>query len=235
MLYVRCVLSWVGRKAGSTTHEKVLKMADFDKAFNRSSVLEGSYAATPDKDEIFRGISRRFHPGWEGWPVVDALKFAASDENELKRTLEQNEKLKRKIKDFHKQTYWDAFWGDEIPNQDVAAELFDAAREMGTLRSVLILQKSLNLLHGSQDRDQPLVEDGVLGPRTMKALERYLQAGDPFLLIKIMRIRQSVYYLARMRRNPQMDAFAGNWIKSLKISRDTGKNIPAPPTGLRVD
>ncbi len=210
-------------------------MADFDKAFNRSAVPRGSYVATPDKDEVFAGISRRFHPGWEGWPVVDALKFAASNDNELKRTLEQNEKLKRLVRDFHKQTYWDSFRGDGIPNQEIAAELLDAAIEMGTSRSVLILQKSLNLLRGGQGHGHLLIEDGLLGPKTMEALERYLGTGQPSLLIKIMRIRQSAYYLARMKRNPQLDVFAGNWVKRLKISREPGESIPAPPTGLRVD
>jgi hypothetical protein len=210
-------------------------MADFDKAFNRSSVLKGSYVATLDKDEIYRGISRRFHPAWDGWPVVDALKFAASNDHEFRRTLAQNEKLKRKVRDFHKQMYWDRFWGDEIPNQEVAAELLDAAIEMGPVRSVLILQKSLNLIHAGQGHDEPLIEDGLLGPKTTEALERYLQTDDPSFLIKIMRIRQSAHYLARMRRNPLLDAFARDWLKRLKISRDSGESIPAPPTGLQVE
>jgi lysozyme family protein len=210
-------------------------MADFDKAFNRSSVLKGSYVTTPDKDEIYRGISRRFHPAWGGWPVVDALKFAASNDHELKKTLEQNEKLDKKVREFHKQMYWDRFWGDEIPNQEVAAELFDAAIEMGTIRSVLVFQKSLNSLHGGRGHDEPLVEDGLLGPKTMGALERYLQTDDPSFLINIMRIRQSAYYLARLRRNPRLDTFARDWLKKLKISKKSRDSIPAPPTGLRVD
>jgi lysozyme family protein len=210
-------------------------MADFGKALNRSSVLKGSYVVTPDKDEIYRGISRRFHPAWGGWPVVDALKFAASNDQELEKTLEQNEKLKKKVREFHKQMYWDRFRGDEIQNQEVAAELFDAAIEMGLFRSVLVFQKSLNSFHGGRSHDEPLVEDGLLGPKTMEALERYLQTDDLSLLINIMRIRQSAYYLARLRRKPRLDAFARDWLKRLKISRESRDSIPAPPTALRVD
>ena len=91
------------------------------------------YKGDPDNDEaeVYRGISRRFHPSWGGWQIIDALRLSASNDNEFYKTLEQNQKLKEKVRVFFKQMYWDRFWGDRVPDQKIAEELFETSTEMG--------------------------------------------------------------------------------------------------------
>ena len=47
-------------------------MAEFKKAYDKTMGHEGGYVHDPDDagGETYKGISRRYHPGWEGWKVV---------------------------------------------------------------------------------------------------------------------------------------------------------------------
>jgi lysozyme family protein len=207
-------------------------MADFSKALVSFSAAAGGYTADSPDAEIYCGIDRRFYPGWEGWPVIDALKFAASDARELQSTLEQNRKLKEKVSELFKQMYWDRFWGDRIPDQEIATELLESAAEFGVARAVNCLQKSLNSLGSSNAR---LIEDGHFGPKTLSALGSYLGSGDPSFLLKTMRILQALYYIGRMKKNPGRDLHAEAWLGKLVVARQRERKKPAPPTGLRIE
>lgn len=211
-------------------------MADFIKAFVASSVAGAGYTAVLPDIEIYCGIERHFHPAWEGWPIIDALKVAASDEHELKSTLEQNKKLKEKVRELFKQVYWDRFRGDQVPDQDIATELFLSSVELGVGRAVYGLQKSLNALKPRDSSYPGVVEDGRLGPETLAALERYRVIEDPpHLLLKAMRIMQALHYMARMKKNPGRDRCAEVWLGTLVVAREDGPRKPAPPTDLRIE
>ena len=51
----------------------------FEKAYAQTAKHEGGYAHDPADagGETFRGISRKMHPGWPGWPAVDLAKASA--------------------------------------------------------------------------------------------------------------------------------------------------------------
>jgi len=208
-------------------------MADFIKAFIASPVADAGYTAVLPDIEIYCEIDRHFHPAWEGWPIIDALKFAASDENELNSTLRQNKKLKEKVQELFKQVYWDRFRGDQVPDQEIAAELFFSSVELGVGRAVSGLQKSLNALKPGSAAYAHVVEDGRLGPKTLRALEIYLETEDPSSLLKAMRIMQASHYIARIKRNPGPDPSARAWLMKLVVAREERK--PAPPTDLRIE
>ena len=208
-------------------------MADFIKAFCASQVARDGYTAVVPDIEIYCGIERHFHPKWNGWPIVDALKFAASDDDELKRTLEQNRKLKEEVEEFFRSLYWDRFLGDRIADQEIATELFLSSIELGVGRAVNGFQKSLNALNPGDAAYARVVEDGRLGPATLSALEAYLKREDPSFLLKAMRILQALHYLARMKKNPGRDADARAWLDKLAVARV--KRKPAPPTDLRIE
>lgn len=211
-------------------------MADFIKAFAASSVAGAGYKAVLPDIEIYCGIERHFHPAWEGWPIIDALKFAASDENELKSSLEQNKKLKDKVRELFKQVYWDRFRGDQVPDQEIATELFLSSVEVGVGKAVTGLQKSLNALKPKDSSHPRVIEDGRLGPETLAALERHLLAEEPpRLLLKAMRIMQALHYIARMKKNPGRDRVATVWLGKLVVAREEEQCKPAPPTDLRIE
>jgi lysozyme family protein len=210
-------------------------MADFNQAFVASPVVRSGYAADPFDGEIYRGIERPFHPSWEGWSIIDALKFAASDENELKSTLEQNRKLKEKVREFFKQTYWDRFQGDRIPDQEVAEELFESAVELGVRRAVIGLQKVLNTLNPGGASRGRVVEDGRLGPVTLSALESLIEIEGTSYLLKAMRILQALHYIDRIKRSSGRDQYARDWLGKLVVARHKARPKPAAPTDLRIE
>jgi lysozyme family protein len=208
-------------------------MADFITAFVASSVAGAGYTAVLPDIEIYCGIDRHFHPTWGGWPIIDSLKFAASDESELNSSLEQNKKLKEKVRELFKQVYWDRFCGDQVPDQEIATELFQSALELGVARAVNGLQKSLNALNPGSAAYAHVVEDGRLGPMTLGALQSYLETEDPSSLLKAMRILQALHYIARIKKNPGRDPYARAWLRKLVVARE--KRKPAPPTDLRIE
>lgn len=209
-------------------------MADFTKAYAVSAVSRGINTEMAGDVEIYNGIDRRFNPSWDGWQVIDALRFAASDGDELNTTLTQNKKLKEKVRSFYKQSYWDRFSGDRIPNQDIAEELFESSMELGVGGSVNCLQKCLNLLNAGGPAKPPLVEDGLLGRKTLDALEDCLRVDGASCLLNIMRILQGLHYIGRMKKNPGQDMAARKWLGKLIVARPNLKRKPSPPAGLRV-
>ena len=210
-------------------------MADFDKAFRVSLAARGGYKAASEGLEIYRGIDRRFHPSWDGWPIVDALKFAASDEHEFQSTLSQNKKLREKVRIWFKQTYWDRFSGDRIRNQELAEELFESSVELNVDRAVNCLQKTLNLLNAGDPERPALVEDGRLGQETLEVLGTSLQNEGTSHILHVMRILQALHYITRIRKNPGRDAAAGERLKNLVVTRRNAPIRPAPPMDLRVE
>jgi lysozyme family protein len=210
-------------------------MADFSKAFSASYAARGGYAAISEGGETYRGIHRRFHPAWSGWRIIDALKFAASDEDELQSTLSQNKRLREKVWNWFKQMYWDRFSGDLIPNQEIAAELLESSVELGVGRAVNCLQKSVNLLNAGRREQASIVEDGRLGQETMDALEDCLKIDGASYLLNVMRILQALYYIGRMKKNPGQDLFARDRLGQFAVTRQKAWIKPAPPKDLRVE
>jgi|GEM_PF-427947 len=214
-------------------------MANFDEAFGRISRNQGGYYpedGDDESDETYKGISRRFHPSWGGWVIVDALRRAASNENELRRTLDQNERLKKEVRFFFKQIYWDRFAGDRIPDQRIADELFDTSLNLGVHRAVCFLQESLNLLSGYREKHGSIPEDGRFGPMTLETLETYLKAEDSLDLLKVMNVLEGMHYIGYLRKQPLQEDFARKFLKRIKISKDmVAMKPPAPPTDFRIE
>jgi len=188
-------------------------MADFDLAFSITSDHEGGYVSDPDDagGETYRGIARRYHPSWSGWKIIDDLKKI--NPSNLNNTLKSNDGLNEAVKRYYKQFYWDRFWGDSIPLQSIANELFDTSVNLGVRRSVKYLQEGLNLLNRNQEIYTDISVDGFFGPGTLKALNRYLALDDDTPLIKLMNTLQGMHYIKYMRQNPTQEKYARGWLK----------------------
>lgn len=195
------------------------KMANFNDAFEKTAAIEGGYIFDPDDagGETYKGISRRFNPLWKGWEIIDDLKQTNRRKRKFDKLFEQDEILQDKVRLSYKQLYWDRFWGDEIPQQEIAEELFDTAVNMGVHRAVGFLQESLNLLNRNQKNYRDIVQDGLFGRKTLKALEAYLKIDKLMYLIKIMNILQGMHYIEYMRKNPVQEKYARGWLKRVKI------------------
>ncbi|HJW81700.1 MAG TPA: glycosyl hydrolase 108 family protein [Acidiferrobacterales bacterium] len=51
-------------------------MADFKEAFELTLAHEGGYVKDPDDrgGETYKGIARRYNPGWPGWARINKAK-----------------------------------------------------------------------------------------------------------------------------------------------------------------
>lgn len=129
-------------------------MADFEKAFHRLMDEEGIKLTNHPADkggQTYAGISRKFHPKWEGWKYIDA---GETPPTELVRA-------------FYRATFWAPVRGDEIKSQLAAEVLFSQYVNMGD-NAIKLAQAVVGA-----------IADGKVGPKTLGALnamneERFL-------------------------------------------------------------
>ena len=128
-------------------------MNNFDYAFEETLGLEGGYSDDPDD----RGGVTNY--GITQATLEDALKrFVISGITHVSQlTLVL-------AKAIYKTDYWNRIRLNQIYNIYIAAEIFDTAVNMGRKAAIIIVQKALNYL------GENLIEDGIIGPRTIKAL-----------------------------------------------------------------
>jgi lysozyme family protein len=194
-------------------------MADFALAFQLTLEHEGGYVFDQDDagGETYKGVARRYHPGWGGWAIIDQIKQQTHSTRQLNEQLRVNEDLQLQIHAFYKQYYWDRFQGDNIPVQELAEELFDTGVNMGVHSAVRFFQEGLNLLNRDQQSYQDILEDGKSGPNTLRALHSYLAKDPPEHLLKIMNVLQGMHYIDYMRKSPTQEKYARGWLKRVGI------------------
>lgn len=193
-------------------------MANFDEAYDITLGHEGGYSNDPYDvgGETYKGVARRYYPNWIGWQIIDICK----NEPNFPNNLRGNADLDELIKQFYRDNYWNLFWGDDIPNQEIANELFDTGVNMGISRAVKFLQKGLNLLNRNQKNYADIVEDCAFGPNTLATLNTYLSMDDPYFLLKIMNILQGHHYIEYMTKSQTQERFARGWLKRVNISKN---------------
>lgn len=192
-------------------------MADYLKAYNITMRHEGGYSDDNDDagGETYKGISRRYHPTWRGWEIIDGYRVQSN----FPKNLKESSELNPMVADFYKEHYWDRFLGDEIKNQDIAEEMFDTGINMGISRGVKFLQQGLNYLNRNEEMFPDLVEDGKIGNNTLKALDMYLKEDSSIHLMKIMNILQGMHYLDYMSDSPTQEKYARGWFKRVEIGK----------------
>jgi len=192
-------------------------MADFNISFAKTMGHEGYYANDPADvgGETWCGVARNYHPTWSGWKIIDA----ARSENGFPNILKSNVELANCVKIFYKNTFWNVWLGDQIPNQDIADEMFDTGVNQGVSRAITYLQQALNVLNKNGIIYADLVEDGSFGQKTMDALNVYLRSDKPSLLLKIMNVLQGCHYIEYMRKSPTQEKFCRGWFSRVEITK----------------
>jgi len=139
-------------------------MADFQRALEKTLRFEGGYVNDPEDrgGETYFGISRKSHPDWRGWMILDEIGPGIGLPLEMA------------VEDFYRKEFWEPQLCNEIHDglQEVAEYLFDCRVNHGArgMRPVVkALQKRTNEL---DVEDVDLVEDGYAGPKTVKGLNR---------------------------------------------------------------
>lgn len=136
-------------------------MANFKITFRKTCKWEGEYANDPDDTggETYKGISRKHHPTWNGWKIIDKLK--QEHPRGFKTKLKGNSELQAMVDDFYKRNYWNHLHLDDLANQELANQVFDTAVNCGIKTAVKIIQKVLGI-----------PADGKLGPVTIEAMKK---------------------------------------------------------------
>ena len=98
----------------------------------------------------------------------------------------------------------------------MAAELFDTGVNMGPAVAATFLQRALTALNRNGRDYRDLVPDGRVGPRTLAALDSYLQArgrsGGETVLMRALEALQGERYLRLAERRPANEAFLYGWL-----------------------
>jgi len=190
-------------------------MASFNEAFDLVMGYEGGYDNDPYDvgGETYKGIARNYYPDWEGWKIIDEARKSSAFPHNLQDISELDEKVRM----FYKILYWNIFWGDLIPNQAIANELFDCGVNLGTHRAIKYLQIALNILNRNGVLYDDIVEDGIYGPATHNVLNTYLSIDDPVFIVKIINILQGMHYIEYMKKSPTQERFARGWLKRVSI------------------
>jgi len=186
-------------------------MAEFAPAFENTMRNEGGYANHPDDPggETYRGISRRWHPDWPGWIIIDRVK----DYPSFPAGLESDNALNESVRYFYRVEYWDKISGDIIPSQALANEIFDTSVIMESYWAISFLQQALNALNRDGKDYDDVYTDGKLGPVTLGVLAEYLDQDDESLLLKIMDGLLLTRFIKLMREDPKKEIFARGWIR----------------------
>jgi len=121
------------------------------------------------------------------------------------------------VKGFYWTNFWNRMQGDKVAalSPEVAYELFDTSVNLDVPDAVRFLQTALNMQNQFGNIYPELLTDGLLGPKTLGVLERYLatQPGDPAwnekILLNCMNGEQYICY----KENPKHPYFRGWFLR----------------------
>lgn len=160
-------------------------MAEFKPAFDKMLLDEGGlvlHKVDGDRGGLtYGGIARNANPHWPGWGYID-------------RGQEPPAQL---VFDFYRTSYWELLHGDEIESQRVADSIFN----FGVNAGVKVGGKLAQAVVG-------VTPDGVLGPQTIAALNRY----DENLFVANYSLAKIARYAEIARKNPTQRKFLLGWI-----------------------
>jgi len=192
-------------------------MADFKISYNKVMLFEGKYSNDPLDigGQTYKGISRRFHPSWSGWNIIDSY----TTDPGFPGCLDDDTKLQDLVHLFYKENFWNIWMGDLFP-QVVADEMFDISVNMNHTRAISFLQTALNCLNNNQKFYDDLVVDGSFGNKTFRAMGILFGRGEAGLVVKILNVLQGSHYIEFMKKSPIQEKFARGWFSRVDISKN---------------
>ena len=114
--------------------------------------------------------------------------------------------------------YWLRPHFDQVAKRSarIAAELFDTGANMGPAVATTFLQRALTALNRNAKDYADLTPDGRVGPTTLAALDRFLEArgarAGETVLLRALEALQGERYLRLAERRPANEAFLYGWL-----------------------
>ena len=187
-------------------------MADFSVAYSITMAHEGAYSDhTSDTGKAtYAGISRRHHPTWNGWVIIDKYKRLPN----FPKNLEGNQALQEQVFSFYKKNFWDVNKLDQINHQEIANEVFDTGVNMGYRVAAEFLQKAYNLLSKNETYYKKIPVDGAIGGQTLSAINKH---SYPYRILKTLNILQGAKYINICEKDSSQEVFFAGWIERVSI------------------
>lgn len=183
----------------------------FRKILAKVLAREGGYSNDPDDagGETIRGIARNYHPVWPGWKIVDERKSVGDP---AYRPIDSQDSLiDPLVERFYKVQFWTPICGDSLTEFSIAERLFDLAVNLGPRRAAQMLQEALNLLNRNGSSWEEVVEDGIIGPKTLSTLNK----ASSLHVVRVLEALQGEHYINLVRRKPNQEKFLRGWLSRL--------------------
>lgn len=119
-------------------------------------------------------------------------------------------------KEIYKRRYWEALNLEVMPTE-IAKELFDTGVNLGVAAAGTFLQRCLNALNRQQSDYPDVVVDGVVGPKTIAALNAYLDVRKRLgvrVLLVAMNCLQGEFYISLVERREKDERFLFGWLSN---------------------
>ncbi len=194
-------------------------MTTFDTILSKTLAHEGTYSNRKNDrgGETYKGISRRYHPKWPGWKIIDDAKHRIGGIDALKKGdvtpvlgAEAQEELERAVRSFYKEKFWRRIKGDALTmmDDDIAFQVFDATvNPTDRTSGAKMLQEALNQL------GYKIAIDGVIGPVTLHTLSYALDEWGRENVREMFRKIRALHYAREVKHNPHQALFIEGWIK----------------------
>jgi lysozyme family protein len=116
----------------------------------------------------------------------------------------------------YRRCWWERYGYARLVDQQVATKVFDMAINMGGKQAHTLLQRALGAC------GYHLLEDGVLGPKTIAAA---LDAEPRELVLEVC-FQQSEFYRGLVERKPRLEAFRRGWLARASWPFTPGAYVP---------
>ncbi len=195
---------------------------DFQISFNKALSSEG-FISNNKNDKggfTYKGISRTKHPAWPGWKIIDSTRLAATkpvpDLFRERGAVGEVNKLRQLVEELYRSEFWNQIQGDLLPSQLIADELLESSINLGVPAASEILQRTINLLNRNSKLYPDIKVDGLIGSRTLEALNKSISANGEKLFFNILNYYQAKRYIEIMEKDHTQEIFIG-WFSRIDI------------------
>ncbi|CAB4149045.1 zliS Lysozyme family protein [uncultured Caudovirales phage] len=118
---------------------------------------------------------------------------------------------KTRAKEIYKELWWDKYHYENIESTEIAKKVFDVAVNAGASRAHKITQRAINRITSGS-----LAVDGVLGPKTLSAINRIITRGNYLNLYQAIQKEQELFYIDISDKNIKLRSFIRGWLARAK-------------------
>lgn len=151
--------------------------------------------------ETYRGITRKNHPSWSGWKIVDSKKPLKYNQIIKDKSLEEN------VREFYYTHYYLPMKIDKMDVLLTSGQVFAMGVNAGLKTGPKLLQKAINKVYHTS-----IVVDGIVGKTTLS----YANGGRRDEVANEVINQCNSYYDAIVARKPTQRKFLNGWKNRVK-------------------